>query len=258
MPAKITAIKAFNDNYIWLAVNPEKTQALCVDPGDATPVIEVIDAQGLDLTAILITHHHFDHTGGIKQLKQRFPKARVYGPNDSRIQSVDSPLDENDRLTLENFDLNFEIISTPGHTSQHLCYFDPQGLLFCGDTLFSAGCGRLFEGTAEQMHASLSKLAKLPEKTRVYCTHEYTLSNIAFALSIDPDNSALVQYRNKIQSVINSGGCSLPSTIATERAINPFLRCDSEAIKRLAFNHYGQEVNEEEIFRLIRQLKDNF
>lgn len=258
MAIETTAIKAFSDNYIWLVINFEEKIALCVDPGDASPVLNVLEQQQLRLTDILITHHHFDHTGGIKGLKQRFPEATVYGPKDARIPPIEHFLEQDQQLTINAFSLKFDIISTPGHTSQHLCYYDPQGSLFCGDTLFSAGCGRLFEGNPAQMLRSLKKLQHLPAPTRVYCAHEYTLNNLAFAQSLEPDNHQIKEYTQVVQQRLTSKGISLPSTIGDELNINPFLRTQSPALRQLAEAHYGRMVNEVEIFSLIRELKDNF
>lgn len=258
MSIETTAIKAFSDNYIWLVINSEHKTALCVDPGDAKPVLNYLNAHQLRLTEILVTHHHFDHTGGIDRLKQNYPNVTVYGPQDSRIHAVDVFLDEGQPLALDDFQLNFTIISTPGHTSQHLCYYDPQGILFCGDTLFSAGCGRLFEGKPQEMLSSLNKLRQLPEATRVYCAHEYTLNNLAFAQSLEPSNETIHKHTQKVQQRLASEGISLPSTIGDELTINPFFRCDGDTYQTMAKAHYGRHASEVEIFSLIRELKDKF
>ena len=224
----ITPIPAFTDNYFWLL--HRAGLAVVVDPGDAAPVLRALEEQRLTLTGILITHHHPDHIGGLKALVAQFP-VPVYGP---RAESKTSPqltrlLAEGDRLKLEALDLEFEIWETPGHTLGHIAFVHSDFVL-CGDTLFSAGCGRLFEGTPEQMHRSLSRLAALPPATAVYCTHEYTLANLAFAAAVEPDNPVIAKEITRVQELRERNVPSLPSSIGHERRINPFLRTREPAV----------------------------
>lgn len=262
MTYKISPIKAFTDNYIW-ALHDQK-YALVVDPGDADPIIDFLEEHTLDLNAILITHHHFDHTGGIAKLSKLYPNAVVYGPNNPMIQGVHHALKENDAIAIDALNVSFTVLHTPGHTLDHIVYVHSD-FIFCGDTLFSGGCGRMFEGTPEVFHASLSKLAALPSNTKVYCTHEYTKANLAFAKSVDVQNSALQDYSTWVDKQRSAGKITLPSTIAKERDINPFLRCDNHDIRKRIFENYKESreqnsdtVSDVETFATLRKLKDNF
>ncbi len=224
---EIVPIPAFADNYIWALLKDD--HCVVVDPGDAVPVIAFLTEHRLTLDAVLITHHHADHVGGIAGLTARWPVA-VYGPIAEKIEGVTHALRESDLVALPNFvDEPFVVIEVPGHTSGHIAYLSGD-ILFCGDTLFAAGCGRMFEGTAQQLHTSLMRLAALPESTQVFCTHEYTLSNLRFALAVDGDNDALVARSFVEQERRSRGEPTLPSTIAIERATNPFLRCAESAL----------------------------
>ncbi len=216
-------IPAFTDNYIWMLHDGER--ALVVDPGEASGVRETLARLGLRLDTILITHHHADHTGGVPELREA-TGARVIGP---AFENMPEPLARvSGGEHVDALGLRFEVIDVPGHTAGHIAYFcaalDGRPLVFCGDTLFSGGCGRLFEGTPGQMHDSLARLAALPGDTRVCCTHEYTLSNLAFAVAVEPGNTALQAYLARCQALRARGEPTLPSSIDTERAINPFLR----------------------------------
>lgn len=258
MTYKISSIKAFNDNYIWALHN--NTHALVVDPGDAKPVLAFLETHKLTLECILITHHHYDHTGGIATLTKTFPEARVYGPNNPNIKGISNVLAQADTLNIAKFDISFTILHTPGHTLDHIVYVH-KDFVFCGDTLFSGGCGRMFEGTPEVFHASLQKLAALPSNTKVYCTHEYTQANLAFALSIDQQNSALMEYAKWVDTTRERDEITLPSTIGKECEINPFLRCHSLLIKESIFeNNSSQSRLKSDIdtFARLRELKDNF
>ena len=224
---KLRALPAFTDNYIWML--HDDRQAIVVDPGDAAPVAAALDAQGLALAAILVTHHHPDHVGGVAALRPRL-QGPVYGPAREAIPQPFTPLADGDSVDV--LGLRFQVIDVPGHTAGHIAYFLPAGdgqapLLFCGDTLFSGGCGRLFEGTPAQMHQSLGRLAALPGDTRVCCAHEYTESNLKFANAVEPANAALARYTVACRALRADGLPTLPSTIAQERAINPFMRCDA-------------------------------
>ena len=219
----LVALPAFTDNYIWML--HDGRDAVVVDPGDAAPVHAALDAQGLQLAAILVTHHHPDHVGGVDALRGRL-RGPVYGPAHETIPAPFTPLEGGQSVTV--LGQRFEVIDVPGHTAGHIAYVQADAgaepLLFCGDTLFSAGCGRLFEGTPAQMVASLAKLNALPAGTRVCCTHEYTLSNLRFAAAVEPANDALAAHTEACRTRREAGQPTLPSTLATERQINPFLR----------------------------------
>lgn len=260
----IQAINAFNDNYIWAITN--KHQVTLVDPGDANVCIKFIEANKLILNAILTTHHHADHTGGIEALvdycQQKKWPLTVYGPANESIPHCDVMLKENDTVSLSVFDISFNIIDLPGHTAGHIAYFADYGtypIVFCGDTLFSAGCGRIFEGTPKQMLDSLTKLINLPEQTLVYCTHEYTQANLAFALTVDPNNEALINYNTKVNELRNNQRATIPSTIQLEKQINPFLRCHEHNIQHSA-QKFAPETSASilDTFTTIRRWKDQF
>ncbi|MEQ1667575.1 MAG: hydroxyacylglutathione hydrolase [Sulfuriferula sp.] len=220
-PLHTHPIAAFSDNYIWAMHNQQ--HAIIVDPGDAQVVIAFLQAHALQLVAILVTHHHHDHVGGIAVLLDKYP-VPVYGPAHENIPHRTHPLTEGDTLHIAELGLSLSVLDIPGHTAGHIAYYGA-GSVFCGDTLFGCGCGRLFEGTPAQMLNSLDKLVQLPPDTAVYCAHEYTLNNIAFALTLEPDNVALQQRAQHDQALRQQQLPTLPSTIAIEQATNPFLRC---------------------------------
>lgn len=259
MIGKIHPIPAFTDNYIW-AIHCADTNRVCVvDPGDSDPVERYLEQQGLELTEILITHHHPDHIGGLAALKQSH-NPRIYGPESSGIKGITEFVGE-DKL-VELFGIQFQVLEVPGHTLDHLAYFSDEPekpLLFCGDTLFAAGCGRLFEGTPAMMELSLAKLSSLPESTLVYCTHEYTLANLAFAEAVEPENRALSSRIIEEKAKRASNLPTLPSTISLELGTNPFLRCDtSSVIESVQLNSNSELKNTTETFAALRQWKDNF
>jgi len=223
----ITAIPAFSDNYIWL-LTAGGTACAVVDPGDADPVLEVLEKQGLDLRYILLTHHHPDHTGGVGELLEKYP-AKVFGPDDRRIPFKQQICREGDMVSLPELDANFRVLEVPAHTSSHIAFFG-ENALFSGDTLFSIGCGRLFEGTADDMQRSLDKLADLPADTRVYCAHEYTQSSCAFALQVEPENTALIARAAEVDRLRATGQITLPSTLGAELAANPFMRTREKSV----------------------------
>ncbi|HSD61932.1 MAG TPA: hydroxyacylglutathione hydrolase [Burkholderiales bacterium] len=246
---------AFADNYIWCLRSG--TAAAVVDPGDADPVLEYLDAQGLRLAAILCTHLHGDHVGGNAELLRRFP-VPVYGPRSESIATVNRPLGEGNRVDLPEFSLTLQVLEVPGHTAGHIAYLG-DGMLFCGDTLFAAGCGRLLGGTAEQMSRSLARLAALPPDTRVYCAHEYTLANIRFARKANPGNAALRGREAVAQETRARGEPTLPSTIALERATNPFLRCNDAEVIASAERHAGRRLGDGvSVFAALRDWKNGF
>ena len=250
-------IPAFADNYLWLL--HDGRQALVVDPGDAAPVQQVLQENNLELTAILVTHHHVDHTGGVDTLRNE-TGAAVYGPANEDIPKPFAPLKEGDIVNAMG--LSFNVIDVPGHTSGHIAYYtaDVNGrpLLFCGDTLFSGGCGRLFEGTPAQMLTSLDKLASLPGNTEVCCTHEYTLSNLRFAVAVDEDNQTLAEYQMHCEKLRQQNKPTLPTSIAQELLINPFLRTRQSALISSARHFDAASHDDVSVFAAIRQLKNKF
>lgn len=254
---KLVALPAFTDNYIWMLHDGH--EALVVDPGDAAPVVDALDRLGLALTGILVTHHHGDHVGGLAELLPRL-QGTVHGPAGERMPVSVIAHEADDTVAWRG--LTFRVLDVPGHTSGHIAYFAeaaPGGpLLFCGDTLFSAGCGRLFEGTPAQMHDSLSKLAALPGETRVCCAHEYTLSNLRFALAAEPGNARLAEHAGHCQALRAEGRPTLPSTIALERQINPFMRCAEPALAETARAHGAATDDPVEVFAALREWKNNY
>lgn len=254
---KISPIHALKDNYIWIIHNQK--YAVIIDPGVAFPVIEFIRQQNLELIAILNTHHHHDHTGGNIELSQLFG-VKIYGPAKETIPGMTDSLVEGDTIVLPELSLNLSVLDTPGHTIGHISYYDPSlNLLFCGDTLFSCGCGRIFEGTPQQMYASLRRIANLPDATRIYCTHEYTLSNIQFAIEVDPTNPLLTEYAAQVKKARANNEPTLPSMIAIEKTINPFLRCDQPAIINAANQHAKEQLTDAiSVFSEIRKWKNNY
>ena len=250
-------IPAFADNYLWLL--HDGNRALVVDPGDAEPVLRTLKQYALQLESILVTHHHADHTGGVDALRQA-TGAAVYGPATEPIPAPFKPLHEGD--TVHALGLDFQVLDVPGHTAGHIAFYtsdmDGKPLLFCGDTLFSGGCGRLFEGTPAQMLASLDKLAALPGATQVCCTHEYTLSNLRFALAVEPDNAYLAAYQQHCLKLREQGEPTLPTSIAQELLINPFLRTRQVNIMTAANRFDSSTHDDTTVFAALRQWKNQF
>lgn len=257
---QIEALPAFTDNYLWLLQDPQLKRCAIVDPGDAKPVLQWLAAHpDWQLTDIVVTHYHPDHIGGVASLKAA-TGARVLGPALENIPQRDVALEDNQHIRI--LGLGWQVMHVPGHTLGHIAYYHAdaqQPLLLCGDTLFAAGCGRLFEGTPEQMYHSLSRLAALPEQTLVYCTHEYTLSNLRFACAVEPQNPAISQRFAEVSRLRENNLISLPSTIAIEKATNPFLRSDSPAVREIAAQRSGQNnLSAAAVFTVIRGWKDQF
>ncbi|MRI34171.1 hydroxyacylglutathione hydrolase [Endozoicomonas sp. OPT23] len=253
-------IPAFEDNYIWCLQESSGTDCLVVDPGDASVVIDCLNERQLTLKGILVTHHHWDHTNGVEELLQHC-SVPVYGPHNAEIKLVSHRVGDKDKIKL--LDTEFEVITTPGHTLDHICYIaEPNTdspFLFCGDTLFSAGCGRLFEGEPEQMFNSLNKLKQLPPQTRIYCTHEYTAANVRFALAVEPENHTLVQYAEEVAIARAEGRETLPVLMAQQLEVNPFLRTDKTSVIEAVIRKNGDGVySGADVLRVIRQWKDNF
>ena len=253
----LVALPAFDDNYIWMLHDGKR--ALVVDPGDADVVFEALKRLSLRLETILVTHHHIDHTGGVDALRDT-TGAMVFGPLTETMPEPIRRLEGGDKV--QAMGLNFDVIDVPGHTSGHIAFYadsaDSAPLLFCGDTLFSGGCGRLFEGTPAQMLDSLTKLASLPSHTRVCCTHEYTLSNLKFARAVEPNNAALIQYQGECVALREAKVPTLPSTIAKELQINPFLRSDQAEVVHAAQQLDPTATDVVAVFTAIRQWKNNF
>lgn len=258
--SQLIPLPALSDNYIWLLRSGNG--AIVVDPGESGGVARYLDQQGLKLQAILLTHHHGDHVGGALALHER-SGAPVYGPADERLPVCHHRLSEGDTVQLRDFGLELTVLDVPGHTAGHIAYHgrpdNSAPLLFCGDTLFAAGCGRLFEGTPEQMLESLGKFAGLPDDTLVCCAHEYTLSNLRWALQVEPGNATLQERWDTASRLREAGQPTVPTTLALERASNPFLRSSVAAVAESAARHVGRPLSSEvEVFACLREWKNNF
>ena len=252
----VIAVQAFRDNYIWLVPGSKPGCVAIVDPGDADPVLAALAQRRLSPTLILCTHHHHDHTGGIEALTRRFA-IPVYGPAAESIAGVTHPVGDGDTIDIGGSE-PYRVLAVPGHTRGHVAYVG-EGRVFCGDTLFVAGCGRLFEGTPHQLHASLTALAALPPDTRVYCGHEYTLANLAFARLVEPNNEDILAFVRRSKRLLAAGRPTIPSTIADERRINPFLRSSVPAVRAAASLAAARKSDTDAtVFATLRRWKDDF
>ncbi len=261
----VSAIPAFSDNYIWCLSHSGHGLALVVDPGQAGPVVSHLKAHDLTLDTILITHHHPDHVGGVRELQAAYPDCQVIGPADSPFKAASRMVRAGDEVRWQ--DLVFQVLAVPGHTLDHIAYFTEtkvagRPVLFCGDTLFVCGCGRLFEGSPAQMRQSLHTLRNLPERTAVYCAHEYTLANLRFARSWLPQDQALADFEAQCRAARDAGKPTVPSTLGDEKRLNPFLRWDDPAVIDAARKYCADKGlpadSEDAIFAAIRHGKDHF
>jgi hydroxyacylglutathione hydrolase len=255
----VQAIPVFRDNYVWVLKAQDHDSVFVVDPGDGKAVQAYLSTQGWRLGGILVTHHHPDHTAGVPLLAAA-DNIPVYGPAREKVACCTHPLQDQQQLHLDDLALDLQVLEIPGHTLGHIAYYSAQArLLFCGDTLFSAGCGRLFEGTAQQMQSSLARLRQLPDVTAIYCGHEYTLANIDFALQVEPDNTSLRDYAQQAQDLRAAHKPTLPSTLALEKQVNPFLRWDQPAVVAAASRYVKQKLKDPvAVFAAIRYWKDHF
>jgi hydroxyacylglutathione hydrolase len=248
----VKPIPAFSDNYIWMLNNDEQKQVVFVDPGEATQILHLIETERIMPVAILLTHHHADHTGGISEILNKFPDIKVYGPANEKIAAITHPLSEGDEVRLPEINARFKVLDVPGHTSGHIAYYG-EGLLFCGDTLFACGCGRVFEGTMAQMENSLNKIASLPAETMIYCAHEYTLDNIGFAKWVEHENQDLLQREAEDVAKQEKGIPTVPSTLELELKTNPFLRYKIPEVIQAAENFTGKKLTTSaEVFGALR------
>ena len=253
---EVIPVPAFADNYLWLLKQGHSNQMAVVDPGDAEAILIALEKTSATLESIIITHHHHDHIGGVNELLTHFPDAHVYAPNDERIVGATQLVEEGDQVHIACLACDFLVLEVPGHTSTHIAYYG-DGKLFCGDTLFACGCGRLFEGTPQQMYSSLNKIMELPSATEIYCGHEYTLKNIAFAKEVEPDNVALLQREREARQLREQGYSTVPSLLALEKQTNPFLRSDIPTVIAAAEHRAGHSLTSgAEVFRVIRSWKD--
>ena len=255
----VHAIPALKDNYIWMIQHQKLKKAIVIDPGCATAVMDRLEAEKLTLTDILITHHHLDHTAGIQALQQHYPNAHLYTPFPNQAANrLQQQVQEAQRLSFWDQALSLKVIAVPGHTLDHIAFVNAQSL-FCGDTLFSSGCGRLFEGSYQQLFTSLERLAQLPTKTAVFCTHEYTQANLAFATAVEPNNSAIHSKQHWVNDRLKNNQPSLPSTIENELHTNPFLRTSHPDVISSVCAHTGSNLqNPLDVFKALRQWKDHF
>jgi len=254
----ISRVEAFDDNYIWLIHGNKRgseNNVIIIDPGDEEPVIDVLQSNNWIASGIFITHHHGDHVGGVSELVEKY-KIPVYGPSNERIPCITHPLSEQDKVTIPELDLVFDILDVPGHTRGHIAYHGHNSL-FIGDTLFAGGCGRLFEGTPAQMQHSLSKLLNLDDDTMVYCAHEYTTANLTFAIRVEPNNQDLVKRIEQTSVLRSQHQATVPSLLKIEKQTNPFLRFNENSVIDAAAQFAGHKMADSvEVFKTVRYWKD--
>lgn len=254
---EIIPLPALNDNYIWLLKNKASGHVAIVDPSEAKPVFDIIQAEGLIPVAILITHHHWDHVGGIPEITEKYP-IPVYTPKNETVEGSTHPVGEGDSVKIPDLDLELSILDVPGHTAGAIAYY-ADGMVFSGDTLFAAGCGRMFEGTAPEMHNSLSKFKTLSDDTLLYCGHEYTVANLRFAAAVEPQNDAIKQRLSQADDLRQKNQPTVPVTLKIEKETNPFLRCDEPYVIDMAIKHAGKQLTEpHQVFASLRSWKDSF
>ncbi len=260
----IITVPAFSDNYIWLICSENKQFAAIVDPGDASPVIAALEEQAIQPSAILITHFHHDHVGGISTLLERYPNLAVYGPASENIPHMTHPLIGGETLVLNELNTEFQVMNVHGHTAGHIAYYahngsdNKQGQLFCGDTLFAGGCGRVFNGTMADLHDSLHKISKLPTDTLIYCAHEYTLDNIGFAKWVEPDSGDILAREDADMALLDSGQATVPSLLSLELETNPFMRTHLLHVAKRVSEATGKALNNStEVFAAMRIWKDS-
>lgn len=254
---EIIPLPALKDNYIWLLKNKASGHVAIVDPSEAEPVLKLIKSEELTPIALLITHHHWDHVSGIAGITEKYD-IPVYTPKTESIDGSTHPVGEGEVIPLDELDLKLSILDVPGHTSGAVAYYT-DGMVFSGDTLFTAGCGRMFEGTPPQMHASLSKFKALPDDTLLYCGHEYTVSNLQFATTIEPENKEIQRRLTQTKQLIDNKQPTVPSTLKVEKETNPFLRCEQTSVINAATKHSGKKLDKpHEVFAEIRSWKDSF
>ncbi len=254
---EIIPLPALKDNYIWLLKNKASRHIAIVDPSEAEPVLNLIDSERLIPIAIMITHHHWDHVDGIAGITEQYD-IPVYTPKTESVAGSTNPVGEGDIVALDELDLKLSILDVPGHTSGAIAYY-AEGMVFSGDTLFTAGCGRLFEGTPPQMHTSLSKFKSLPDDTLLYCGHEYTLSNLQFAANVEPDNKAIQERLMLTRRTRDKGEPTVPATLKIEKETNPFLRCEETSVINATREHFAKKLDKsDEVFAAVRRWKDDF
>lgn len=255
MTITIQPLSAFADNYIWVLRQASK-DCVVVDPGASQPVLSYLEQHAYNLTAILLTHHHADHTGGVAELLQHYPDCRVFALDDGAIAQVTDAVSDGQTITVPGLDITFTIIAIPGHTHGHIAFYS-KPYLFCGDTLFLGGCGRVFEGTMQQMYDSLMRLAALPDDTLVYCAHEYTANNLLFAKQVEPDNRVIDERLANVNALGQQ--CTIPASLALEKRSNPFLRCEMPSVTNAASQHAGKTLaSPVAVFSELRAWKDQF
>lgn len=253
----IIALNALRDNYIWTIRQKDSGQCVVVDPGEASVVLDFLKTHDYRLVAVLITHHHWDHTGGVVTLTSQFPDLQVYGPALEPVDGMSTALNDQDSVNIEPMGLNFKTLHVPGHTLGHIALYG-HGIVFTGDTLFTGGCGKIFEGTKDQMFNSLNTLTQLSDETMVYCGHEYTEQNLRFALAVEPNNPDVIARMDEVRQLRSENLPTVPATLAYEKKTNPFLRTREESVIKAVQTQFGNEINNEvDVLFALRQWKNS-